>query len=201
MIDNFISNAPYNSLFIIYLLISCNFLAQLFSCQLQQLLANSMLVKHIFGFTTMLFCIIFVDSTIQKEGKYAEGLAYAIIFYLWFWATTKTHLYVTLIIIILFLIIYSLQIHKNTLDQEENINEISNYQKILALSAFIVTIFGFIQYYLLKSEEYKNNWNYTDFFIGTSTCKNNNSINEFIPTNLKNDSNSNSSSDDLTVKN
>jgi hypothetical protein len=196
MINNFISNAPYNSLFIIYLLISCNFLAQLFSCQLQQLLANSMLVKHIFGFTTMLFCIIFVDSTIQKEGKYVEGIAYAIIFYLWFWVTTKTHLYVTLIIIILFLIIYSLQIHKNTLDQEENINEISNYQQILALIAFIVTIFGFIHYYLLKSDEYKDNWNYIDFFIGTTTCKNNNSISEIIPKNFSNSS----SSDDLSVK-
>ena len=70
---NFIADAPYNTLFIIYLLISCNFLANLFSCNLQQLLSENMYVKHIFGFLTMLFCIIYVDSNIVKESKYIEG--------------------------------------------------------------------------------------------------------------------------------
>ena len=200
MINNFVSNAPYNSLFIIYLLISCNFLAQLFSCELQNILANNMFVKHFFGFTTMLFCIIFVDSTIQKEGKYAEGVAYAIIFYLWFWVTTKTNLYVTLIIIILFLIIYVLQIHKNTLDQEEKVNEISNYQQIIALIAFIITIIGFIHYYLLKSDEFKDNWNTYDFLIGTTVCKNNSSLKTILPGIISN-SNSNSSSNSNSKNN
>jgi hypothetical protein len=163
----------------IYLLISCNFLAQLFSCYLQKLLVENMYVKHLFGFTTMLFCIIFVDSAIQKEARYFEGFIYAIIFYVWFWATTKTHLYVTIIIIIFLLILYILHIYKNTLDQDKNkdhISQTSKYQTILALITLIITVLGFIQYYLSKSQEYKDNWNTKDFLIGVNTCKNNSNI-------------------------
>ena len=143
-----------------------------------------MYVKHFFGFTTMLFCIIFVDPSIQKEYKYAEGFIYAIIFYVWFWATTKTHIYVTLIIIIFFLIIYVLQLHKNTLDQEKNkddISQLSKFQYIFAIIAFIITILGFIHYYFLKLDEYKEDFNTYNFLVGVDTCKKNSDINTIIP--------------------
>jgi hypothetical protein len=175
MINNFISNAPYNSLFIIYLLISCNFLAQLFSCQLQNILRNHMYVKHIVGFCTMLFCIILVDSTIQKENRYLEGLGYAIIFYIWFWITTKTNLYITLNVIVLFVIIYVLQLYKNSLnndqDNEFDKEKISNLQIYISVIAFVVSLIGFIIYYLEKKKEYKDNWNTKDFLLGRTDCK------------------------------
>jgi hypothetical protein len=175
MINSFISNAPYNSLFIIYLLISCNFLAQLFGCQLQNILRNYMYVKHIAGFFTMLFCIILVDSTIQKENRYLEGLAYAVIFYIWFWITTKTNLYITLNVIVLFLIIYLLQLYKNSLnndqDNEFDKEKISNLQIYIVIIAFIVSLIGFVMYYLNKKKEYKGIWNNKDFLLGTIDCK------------------------------
>ena len=198
----FISDAPYNTLFIIYLLISCNFLANLFSCNLQQLLSENMFVKHIFGFLTMLFCIIYLDSNIIKESKYMEGFLYAIIFYIWFWLTTKTHLYTTLIILMLLLIVYILQIHKNTLYQElekeqklekdqkqqeieqkeldqklieleKYINNIQLSQHIIIGSALVITIIGFIYYYIEKKREYKDNWNSLKFIFGKNVCDNN----------------------------
>lgn len=199
---NFISDAPYNTLFIIYLLISCNFLANLFSCNLQQLLSENMYVKHIFGFLTMLFCIIYVDSNIVKESKYMEGFFYAIIFYIWFWLTTKTHLYTTLIILMLLLIVYILQIHKNTLyqqqekklteldqdkkelDQEQielnkNIDKIKLSQYIIIGIAFAITIIGFIYYYSEKRREYGKQradgieWNTLTFMLGDIKCNKN----------------------------
>jgi hypothetical protein len=201
--NNFVSNAPYNSLFIIYLLISCNFLAQLFGCQLQKLLRDKMYVKHMFGFVTMLFCIIFVDSSIQKEYKYAEGFAYAIIFYLWFWATTKTHLYITSIIILFFLVIYVLQLQKNSLDQDENkdtISQISTAQNILALIAFIITIIGFILYYIEKSNEFKENFDSYKFIFGTTDCNNDKLSN--ITTGFKQtDNNQTDNNQKITFKN
>ena len=181
---NFIADAPYNTLFIIYLLISCNFLANLFSCNLQQLLSENMYLKHLFGFLTMLFCIVYVDSNIVKESKYIEGFFYAIIFYIWFWLTTKTHLYTTIIILLLLLIVYILQIHINVknqklekkqteLDQEQknidqeqknidqeqielnkSIDKIKLSQYIIIGFACAITIFGFIYYYSEKKREY-----------------------------------------------
>ena len=74
--------------------------------------------------------------------------------------------------------------------QEEKVNEISNYQQIIALIAFIITIIGFIHYYLLKSDEFKDNWNTKDFLIGTTTCKNNSSVNTILPEIISNSSKS-----------
>jgi hypothetical protein len=182
--ETFFTDAPYNALFILYLLISCNFLAQLFSCNLQKLLTQSMYAKHFFGFLTMLFCIIFVDSRIQKESKYFEGVVYAILFYIWFWLTTRTQYYVTIAIFTFLLIIYILQLHKNKLDQEENkdtkqISQISTSQNILAVIAFLVTIGGFIQYYYRKTQEYNGvgdnpKWSTKDFILGVTKCRENN---------------------------
>lgn len=193
--ENFLINAPYNSLFILYLLISCNFLAQLFSCNLQKLLTSSMYAKHFFGFLTMLFCIIFVDSKIQKESKYLEGIVYTIIFYLWFWITTKTQYYVTMIIFTFLLIIYILQLHKNKLDQEivdditsiqaqnkvKQISQINTAKHVLGVIAFIVTISGFVSYYYNKTKEYNGidgnpKWSTEKFILGTNQCKNNNNL-------------------------
>lgn len=191
----FISNAPYNTLFIIYLLISCNFLANLFSCNLQELLTNNMYAKHMFGFLAMLFCIIYVDSTIVKESKYIEGFFYAVIFYIWFVLTTKTHLYTTLIIFILILIVYILQIYKNTLNQElekeqkdisqeqeklkqeqeleQDINNVQLTQHIIIGSALVITIIGSIYYYFAKKKEYSKDWDALTFIFGNIDCKNN----------------------------
>ena len=185
----FISNAPYNTLFIIYLLISCNFLASLFSCNLQELLTNNMYAKHIFCFLTMLFCIVYVDSTIVKESKYIEGFLYAIIFYIWFVLTTKNNIYITLIILLLLLIVYILQIHRNSiynkiennkieLEEElielnKNINNVKLSQYIIIGIALLITIIGFILYYKEKKEEYGEGWSTLKFIFGNNKCKNN----------------------------
>lgn len=182
--NNYLETAPYHSVFVLYLLISCNFLAQLFSCNLQKVLNENMFVKHIFGFFTMLFCIILVDPRIQKESRYAEGIIYTIIFYIWFWATTKTKYYITVVIFILLLILYILQLHKNNLDKDDKqISKIKTSQTALVIIALIITIFGFINYYNLKSKEYngKNGneqWSNKKFFIGVPICKKNSSLYE-----------------------
>lgn len=165
----FITNAPFNSLFFIYLLISCNFLAQLFGCQLQKILNNNMIAKHIFGFLTMLFCIIYTDSTIQKESKFLEGFFYAIIFYLWFWSTTKTNIYFTIIIIFLFMVIYSLQLKKNSDEDIENKKNYSLAQLILAIISFILTIIGII--FDIYQQNKQNKWSWNTFILGAPKCE------------------------------
>jgi small-conductance mechanosensitive channel len=149
-----------------------------------------------FGFLTILFCIIYVDSNIIKESKYMEGFFYAIIFYIWFWLTTKTHLYTTIIILLLLLIVYILQIHINIryqklekkqkeldqeqieLDQEQieleqNIDNIKLSQHIIIGSALVITIIGSIYYYFAKKKEYGEDFDTLTFIFGNNKCNNN----------------------------
>ena len=203
----FISDAPYNTLFIIYLIISCNFLGSLFNCNLQKLLTDNIYIKHIFCFLTILFSIIYVDSNIVKECKYIEGFFYAIIFYIWFVLTTKTNIYITLIILMLLLIVYILQLHINTIsnqielnEEKEELNEekkelyeeqkqnqiklnktidnIKLSQYIIISITFIITIIGFIYYYISKKKKYQKNWNTLTFIFGKNKCMFNNNNNK-----------------------
>jgi hypothetical protein len=207
----FISDAPYNTLFIIYLIISCNFLGSLFNCNLQKLLTDNIYIKHIFCFLTILFSIIYVDSNIIKECKYIEGFFYAIIFYIWFVLTTKTNIYITLIILMLLLIVYILQLHINTISNQIELNEeqkelneeqkelyeeqkqnqiklnktidnIKLSQYIIISITFLITIIGFIYYYISKKKKYQKNWNTLTFIFGKNKCMFNNNNKELDET-------------------
>jgi hypothetical protein len=210
----FISDAPYNTLFIIYLIISCNFLGSLFNCNLQKLLTDNIYIKHIFCFLTILFSIIYVDSNIVKECKYIEGFFYAIIFYIWFVLTTKTNIYITLIILMLLLIVYILQLHINVIsnqielneenEEKEELNEekkelyeeqkqnqiklnktidnIKLSQYIIISITFIITIIGFIYYYISKKKKYQKNWDTLTFIFGKNKCMFNNNNKELDET-------------------
>lgn len=146
----FITNAPFNAFFLIYLLISCNFLAELFGLRLQELLRENIIFKHIVGFLTLTFLIVFAQPYYQRSGRYLEAFIYSIVLYTWFILTTKTHIYVTLLIIFLFMLLYILQLWKDSLNitqQKEKIKEIESSQIVITIIAFVVTVFGVIQYY------------------------------------------------------
>jgi len=128
----------------------------------------------------MLFCIIYVDSTIVNESKYLEGFTYAIIFYIWFVLTTKTNVYITLLILAILLIVYILQLRINTIlntveleNEKQKINNLKISQTILITVALIITFFGNILYYRDKRIEYTDNWNTLKFIFGNNVCKNN----------------------------
>lgn len=153
--DN-VTDAPYNAFFLIYLLIACNFLGAVFGCKLQYFLWTNMIFKHIVGYLLMLFLIIFAEPRFRDTGKYVKAIIYSIILYIWFILTTKTHIYVTFVIIILFMILYVLELWKNALNEktdEETIKNLKTSQLYITIGAFIITIVGFFQYMMLKERE------------------------------------------------
>ena len=56
IVKNIIPNA--NALFIFVLIISGNFLADLFPCHIQNLMKNNIYMKHLFGFMILYFLTI-----------------------------------------------------------------------------------------------------------------------------------------------
>lgn len=48
---------PVYPIFILLLIISANYLADLFPCRLRELLENNIYVKHLFGYLTLLFFV------------------------------------------------------------------------------------------------------------------------------------------------
>jgi hypothetical protein len=162
--------------FVLYLIVSCNFLAKLFSCKTQLLLESNMYVKHLIGFFTLFFFIIFTQSIDTKdEYIFFKKIYAAVVLYLIFLASTKTKgLYLYLFI---FLIgsSFILTSYIDTLDKtkfKERIKKIDNIINIFYRLSIIILILGVISYTIEKKKEYKNNWDTFKFIFGTTSCKN-----------------------------
>ena len=59
----------FKHIFILYLVISGNFIGNRFSCKLQKLLQNNMFFKHLIGFMLLFFFNLFIE-----EGKDVPSL-------------------------------------------------------------------------------------------------------------------------------
>ncbi len=193
MIENInLDKMPIYTIFVLILIISANFLAQLFPCRLQKLLNENIYIKHLFSFLTLLF---FVVLTAPLDDKSLGNIFNkSLILYVWFILMMRTDPYIFIILLLVIAIIYILVLKENELKANienlnkeskekdnnekniENLNNQINYiqninQKLLYVT-IILTIFGFILYMGEKKCEYKKDFCYIKFIFGRPTCKN-----------------------------
>ena len=55
-------------LFVLYLIIAGNYLGELFGCKTQKMFQENMYFKHIIGFMTLYFFVLFTSTEEQKRG-------------------------------------------------------------------------------------------------------------------------------------
>ena len=94
--------------------------------------------------------------------------------------STKTHLYITIIIVLLFFTMYVIsyrikflrnnEIYKN----KEELNKLIKINNYLLLVTLIITILGVLNYLYLKYLEYdkKKDFNLMKFIFGNNICRN-----------------------------
>tara|TARA_B110000444_G_scaffold244888_1_gene264765 strand:- start:604 stop:1167 length:564 start_codon:yes stop_codon:yes gene_type:complete len=167
---------PYEAFFAFYLIISSNYLGELFGCKFREFLSSNMIIKHILGIFTFGFLVILSSIDFEEENVIYNGILLTIILYIWFLLSTKTHVYITLIIVILFFVMYvisnRIKYLKNKKKSTEKLEVINRY--ILIITG-VITIFGVINYgYLKKLELNKRNekFNLLSFLIGNNKCRN-----------------------------
>lgn len=167
------------SLFVLYLIISGNYLGQLLSCKVQKHFQNNMIIKHLLGFMTLYFFVIFAGNSDQPIWTQMNT---TIILYLWFILTTRTDIRYTIVILLSLLGIYIIdsQIKWYKSLYKDDKNKPKNYHKIIKifeyayngmfLVAVAATLIGFAVYLGEKRFEYEKNWSWKKFFIGKPLC-------------------------------
>jgi hypothetical protein len=164
------------TIFVFILIVSSNYLAQLFPCRFQYILQENMIVKHLLGYFTILF---FVDlSSPLEEGK---KISYLLIksfwIYLFFILITKVSLHFFYLIIILLGMSYVIVLFK--IENEKNkytnntITKTSLYDSVLSFLYLLVIVLvslGLIVYLGEKKIEYGNQFKYITFFFGKINC-------------------------------
>ena len=179
-----IVNLNIFSVFIFILIVSANFLAEIFPCRLQHFLRNNMFMKHIFGIFTMMFFVVL--STNNKNKNIFKLVFNSFLLYILFVLISKCDVYAFYLILIFLGITYIINILKQdkieNVEKEENnknkelINkEIQNFDNITTILYFfiiIITTIGVILYMGEKKIEYKKKFSYITFFLGKPACKN-----------------------------
>lgn len=187
---------PLYTIFIFILIISANFLAQLFPCRFQKALNNNMYIKHIFGLLTMNF---FVTLTLPEfESSLYETFKSSLALYLLFVVITNVDTVIFYIVVFLLGVSYLIYLNKNVIQKkidaikdttnktdralDQNISvetdpilnhqlqyyhSVSHYLNIISMA---LIAFGFIVYLGKKKYEYKKDFRYIEFLFGHPTC-------------------------------
>jgi hypothetical protein len=172
---NIVLDSNLFCIFIFFLIVSANFLAQLFPCRLQYVLVNNMFVKHLFGLFTMIFFVVL--STGIKNKNILKIMLSAFVLYIIFMLITKCQIYLFFIIIVLLATTYIINIIKEQEIENNNnkeLNENNIYDTITYIIYIIIGVFiilGVLLYMGEKKIEYKKDFNYITFLLGKASCK------------------------------
>jgi len=173
------------SIFVFILIISANFLAEIFPCGLQEVLRNNMIIKHTFGFFTMIFFVVL--SYKNKNKNIYDIIIKSFGLYLFFIVISRCEIHFFYFILIFLGITYIINILKHdTIKEEINKKEDKNKKRheennkkmmiydnmtfILYILIILSTFFGLLISMGEKKIEYKKKFNYFTFFIGKHRC-------------------------------
>jgi len=184
-IQNIATNVPIFTIFVLILIISANFLAQLFPCRFQHELNNNMYLKHFFSFLTMVFFVVL--SSPIKNKKIKVIVVQSIFLYIAFLFLIKTDYRIFILLLVLLSVSYLFVLKKVELeaDKEEfkenqeklkelddEIKNVDFYNFVTMIFIVIFVIIGFLSYLGQKKIEYKNNFDFNKFLFGKPSCKN-----------------------------
>ena len=170
-----------NPLFIFYVTLGGNFVAQLFPCQVQKLFTENIYYKHFLAFFILFFAIVLTSDKSEKISK--TLLSKTLLLYSLFIILTRMDKNFFLLFFITlcfkFIIINELShtYNSNLKDKKDKYDKINKALNYVLIS---IGIIGFILYYGEKKYEYGKRFNFLTFLLGKPVCR------EFvIPTNYK----------------
>jgi len=107
---------PGHAIVTLYLIIAANFMAPLFSCKLQGALEESILLRHLTGFLTMIF---FVRLTSTSKPTFLNILSSSAIVYIWFLATTRMNMELWYVASLIAMALFLIYIYETSIDHDK----------------------------------------------------------------------------------
>jgi len=174
--NNFIPNA--NALLIFILILSGNYLDDLFPCKVQYLIRNNLLMKHLVGFMILYFLTVLTIPELRS----IRGIGSAIGLYVLFLLSSKINYIAWAFVLFIYAIVYLMNIIvgdlktrklKSKKDKLENNTLIHHLRRImswLVIISIVIIFTGFIHYYGTKRMQHGTNFTFKQFLFGTPKC-------------------------------
>lgn len=189
---------PIHTVFILFLIISSNYIGELFPCRIQDVLMGNVIMKHFVAFLTLLFFVLIVEPSMNM--KFKELIYNSSMMYLVFLVLINNSLPFFVASIIILGVLYIIHLNKveirttlsnDTGNEEEKEGKeegkedgavIKHSEKMLSmfeqmsniltyLFAGVVSL-GFIIYMGEKKIEYGKTFSYLTFIFGKPSCRN-----------------------------
>lgn len=161
-------------LFVLYLIIAGNYLGELFGCKTQKMFQENMYFKHIIGFMTLYFFVLFTSAEEQKRGL-VDNLKMSLVLYACFVLTTRTNYKFILPIMVCLFLIYALDRGEEFYRKEKEYKKLKYTKlasKVFTYIGIGLTLVGFGVYIYQKRKEYgSSKWNWLTFFLGNPKCR------------------------------
>ena len=157
-----------NYLLIFIFILLANFIGDTTSCAMRNKLNNNMLMKHLFGFLTLM---IFVSADVHKNKHVASIILYTVIYYISFILLMRTSYNVLFFVLALLLVSYLISLHINYLNfnnKESNVNIYYTLNKYIFIACFLTTIIGLLHNYIKLNKLYGKKFTIYKFFLGLS---------------------------------
>ena len=175
---NFIPNA--NALLIFILIISGNFLEDLFPCKVQTLMKNNLLMKHLVAFMILYFLTVLTIP----ELKSIKGIISATGLYILFLLSTKINYIAWAIVVFIYAVVYLMNIavgdlkkknkkygtKKERKQRENMIMIMRRIMSLLIILNMVIIVIGFIYYYGMQRMQHGDNFALKYFFFGVPKC-------------------------------
>lgn len=158
---------PLYMVFVLYLIISSNFLAQLFSCKLQYMLNNSMIAKHFLGYMTLLFFVVLSSGDTHSTSM---ALLYSLLVYVIFWFSTRIAFEYFVVFLFLSASLYIIHLYQKESGEQTN-RRLEITREVIQWFMIVVLVVGFVFYWMEKKIEYKNKFSIATFILGKPVCK------------------------------
>jgi hypothetical protein len=170
-IYNTIESTPLHALFVFFLIISANFLGQLYPCKIQRVFSDNVYLKHFLGLLTLVFFVVLIDTSTHKTLE--TTIITSIGLYILFLILMNTNVLFFLISIIALAILYLFHLKENETQKSTNdtIYNAKIWKPILYSVFGISTLLGFVIYMGEKKIEYGKQFDYTTFVFGKPSCR------------------------------
>jgi hypothetical protein len=183
------------SVFLLVLIITGNYLGELFPCRVQSILSNSIILKHIGGYFTLLFFVVLTLPGYQDLSKteITDFFLSSLFLYGWFVLMSKNYHTIWFITFGLSALMYLIYLYETKLDNDDEEDEdkddnnkanldakkyedggnvVDILKQTISYLIIVSTLGGMFVYMGAKKFEYGKDFNYLSFFLNKPSCRN-----------------------------
>ena len=196
--DNLHESVPsIIAIFTFVLIVSGNYLGELFPCKVQQMFSESMLIKHFLGYLTLVFFVVLTVPELSKSNNMLLSSAFMYVAFLFASKTQYTFWFAIFGVTGIIYLLYTYK--KNLLNKETPVEEMTDEadnemsvketnesavnnsivkhidiaNNVLTGVIGVLASVGFLAYMGEKKFEYGKKFSYMQFFLGKPSCRQN----------------------------